>query len=42
MKQIKYFVMALFAVLAMASCDTDLEGPIYTPTVENISMAQET
>lgn len=42
MKQIKYFVMALFAVLAMASCNTDLEGPIYTPTVENISMAQET
>ena len=34
--------MALFAVLAMASCNTDLEGPIYTPTVENISMAQET
>ena len=42
MKQIKYFVMALFAVLAMASCNSDLEGPIYTPTVENISMAQET
>lgn len=42
MKQIKYFVMTLFAVLAMASCNTDLEGPIYTPTVENISMAQET
>ena len=42
MKQIKYFVMALFAVLAMASCNTDLEGPIYAPTVENISMAQET
>ena len=39
MKQIKYFVMALFAVLALASCDTDQEGPIYTPSTENVSLS---
>lgn len=42
MKQIKYFVVALFAALALASCNTDQEGAIYTPTVENVSLAMKT
>ena len=42
MKHIKFLAIALVAMLTLASCSTDQEGPIYTPMSENVSLSTET
>lgn len=42
MKHIKFLAIAFVSMLALASCNTDQEGPIYTPMSENVSLSQET
>lgn len=37
MKNIKFFVVALFALICATSCEQDNEGSIYTPVAQNIS-----
>lgn len=37
MKNIKFFVVALFALVCATSCEQDNEGTIYTPVAQNIS-----
>lgn len=39
MKHIKFLAIAFVSILALASCNTDQEGPIYTPQAENVSFA---
>lgn len=41
MKHIKLLAIAFVSMLAMASCNTDQEGPVYTPMSENISLSQK-
>lgn len=41
MKHIKLLAIAFVSMLALASCNTDQEGPIYTPMGENVSLSQE-
>lgn len=36
MKHIKLLAIAFVSMLALASCNTDQEGPVYTPMSENI------
>lgn len=42
MKHIKFLAIAFVSMMALASCNTDQEGPIYTPMSENVSLSQET
>lgn len=42
MKHIKFLAIAFVAMLTLASCSTDQEGPIYTPMSENVSLSTET
>ncbi len=42
MKHIKFLAIAFVSMLALASCNTDQEGPIYTPMSENVSLSQKT
>lgn len=42
MKHIKLLAIAFVSMLALASCNTDQEGPVYTPMSENISLSQKT
>ena len=42
MKHIKLLAIAFVSMLALASCNTDQEGPLYTPMSENISLSQKT
>ena len=37
MKNIKFFVVALFALVCATSCEQDNEGTIYTPVAQNVS-----
>lgn len=37
MKNIKFFVVALFALICATSCEQDNEGTLYTPVAQNIS-----
>ena len=42
MKHIKFLAIAFVAMLTLASCSTDQEGPIYTPMSENVSLSTKT
>lgn len=42
MKHIKFLAIAFVAMLTLASCNTDQEGPIYTPMSENVSLSTKT